>query len=199
MAECSIEGCPRRREKRGWCNTHYRRWWTHGDPNMAPPPVTRTFADHPDGYRTMTIQGRRKTTTCLYDAEDEAVLRSRAWYANAKDYVVDGSGVFLARLLLGLAKNDPGIADHRNGQHADNRRSNLRVLTPRRNNENQAVMNGRGSSRYRNVHWVVAKGAWRATVKSEGRLHHIGYFPTDEAGAEAVAVWRAQNGIEPGY
>lgn len=29
---CSIEGCPRNREARGWCATHYMRWRTYGDP-----------------------------------------------------------------------------------------------------------------------------------------------------------------------
>ena len=29
---CSIDGCERCAEKRGWCNAHYKRWRRHGDP-----------------------------------------------------------------------------------------------------------------------------------------------------------------------
>lgn len=29
---CSIEGCGKPATRRGWCNTHYKRWNRHGDP-----------------------------------------------------------------------------------------------------------------------------------------------------------------------
>jgi hypothetical protein len=29
---CSIEGCNKRARRRGWCNAHYHRWSSHGDP-----------------------------------------------------------------------------------------------------------------------------------------------------------------------
>lgn len=32
---CSIEGCERLRESRGWCHTHYTRWYRHGSPDTA--------------------------------------------------------------------------------------------------------------------------------------------------------------------
>jgi hypothetical protein len=34
-APCSIPDCDRPAEKRIWCNAHYRRWLTHGDPNVG--------------------------------------------------------------------------------------------------------------------------------------------------------------------
>jgi hypothetical protein len=30
--KCAIKGCDRRRSRRGWCEAHYQRWRTHGDP-----------------------------------------------------------------------------------------------------------------------------------------------------------------------
>lgn len=35
---CSIEGCERPHQARGWCPMHYARWKTHGDPMVAAPP-----------------------------------------------------------------------------------------------------------------------------------------------------------------
>lgn len=32
---CSIDGCERRRQARGWCQTHYMRWRTHNDPTVS--------------------------------------------------------------------------------------------------------------------------------------------------------------------
>ena len=29
---CSIDGCGKKHEARGWCRAHYRRWIAHGDP-----------------------------------------------------------------------------------------------------------------------------------------------------------------------
>lgn len=35
MNICSIEGCAKRAEKRGWCAMHYRRWRVHGDTSIT--------------------------------------------------------------------------------------------------------------------------------------------------------------------
>lgn len=32
---CSVAACPKPHKARGWCNTHYRRWRRHGDPNSG--------------------------------------------------------------------------------------------------------------------------------------------------------------------
>lgn len=32
MSSCSVPGCVRLAKVRGWCSSHYQRWYTHGDP-----------------------------------------------------------------------------------------------------------------------------------------------------------------------
>ncbi len=34
---CKIDGCKGKHRSLGWCNMHYRRWRTHGDPNVEIP------------------------------------------------------------------------------------------------------------------------------------------------------------------
>lgn len=34
-AECSIDGCSRAVQARGYCFPHYKRWWRHGDPTAG--------------------------------------------------------------------------------------------------------------------------------------------------------------------
>jgi hypothetical protein len=36
MGACSIEGCERSSRSRGWCHTHYIRWYRHGDNIVLP-------------------------------------------------------------------------------------------------------------------------------------------------------------------
>jgi hypothetical protein len=32
MSECAVDGCGGEVAGRGWCNTHYQRWYRYGDP-----------------------------------------------------------------------------------------------------------------------------------------------------------------------
>ena len=36
---CSVPGCERPHEARGWCTLHYQRWKKHGDPFREPAPL----------------------------------------------------------------------------------------------------------------------------------------------------------------
>ena len=53
-APCAVGGCGRPVRARGWCNAHYQRWRTYGDPLGSAPKVV---VDHPDGTRSCTSCG----------------------------------------------------------------------------------------------------------------------------------------------
>lgn len=88
----------------------------------------------------------------------------------------------LHRLVMGLEPKEPSIVDHINGDGLDNRRGNLRIVTPAGNAQNarrqKAPMSGfRGVDRVGN--------RWRASIMADRVLHRLGYFPTAESAAAA--------------
>lgn len=90
----------------------------------------------------------------------------------------------LHRWILGLQRGDGLIGDHINRNRLDNRRCNLRVVTPSGSSQN---VSGRGHSRYRGVYPM--RDRWQARVKFEGVVHHLGTFDSE---AEAAAVAHAK-------
>jgi hypothetical protein len=95
-------------------------------------------------------------------------------------------------LMHGLILGVKGI-DHANGNGLDNQRANLRPATTGQNNANQSPRSG-GSSTYKGVGWKRQRGAWYASIRVDGKLRHLGYFPSEEDAAHAydaaaVAAW----------
>ena len=76
--------------------------------------------------------------------------------------------------------------DHINGDCLDNRRCNLRVCTGAENCKNRPMR----PSNTTGFKGVVRrdnnrKNPYTSSIKSDGKLHHLGYYPTPEAAAAA--------------
>jgi hypothetical protein len=144
----------------------------------------RTFEQHP---------------ALLYDAEDAAVVEAHYWRMNAKGYFIRDVGnthkgtrrrIHLARVLT----NAPGdmMVDHKNGNRGDNRRENLRVVDRLTNTEN--VQRIQSSSGYRGVHYVKARGKWRAGYHGQrGWAPYLGMFDTPQEAARVAREYRLAN------
>ena len=66
--------------------------------------------------------------------------------------------------------------DHISGDTLDNTRSNLRVVTPRENNQNTHVRKG---SMFPGVCWNSSRNKWQARIEIEGKGRHIGLFESE--------------------
>lgn len=102
------------------------------------------------------------------------------------------------QLLHRAVTNAPkgSVVDHINGDPLDNRRANLRVVTQRTNAHNRTGTPKNGSHGAIGVTWN--KRQWQAQIRVDGRLKHIGVFPTlDEAKAARATAEILLWGVEP--
>lgn len=84
--------------------------------------------------------------------------------------------IYMHRVIMGL--DHGGIVDHINGDGLDNRRGNLRIVTQRQNVINRRKTNGK-TSKYKGVHWFKTRNKWRASITSNYKEKHLGYFTNE--------------------
>lgn len=97
----------------------------------------------------------------------------------------------MARKILGLEYGDPRWADHINHDTLDDRRENLRIVTPKQNRENQPSRGG--SSRFVGVTWSEKRQRWCAQIQHNGRMINLGRYATEREAAEARDQYVVEN------
>jgi hypothetical protein len=114
---------------------------------------------------------------------------------------VDGNGYFVVNLCKNekpktmrvhkLVANafiekpdDKTCVDHKNNNKLDNNINNLRWVTYTENNQNASI-SSRNSSGVKGVSFYKNLQKWRAHIKIDGILIHIGYYNTIEEAAQA--------------
>ncbi|MGL4809474.1 MAG: HNH endonuclease [Giesbergeria sp.] len=128
------------------------------------------------------------------DDEDAAALPGKVsvgshGYAQVYE---DGQVKLLHRRILGCSPGDRSVVDHINRNKLDNRRGNLRLVTP---SESSANITSWAGSGYRGVY--PNKKRWAAAAKKDGRKVHLGTYDTPEEAAHVAHEWRVAN--LPGY
>ena len=93
------------------------------------------------------------------------------------------------RVIMGA---QPGqVIDHINHNGLDNRRSNLRVVTPQQNSQHSRKRRGEFTSSFKGVSFHKESGTWRAHIRSDGKHVYLGGFSNDRHAAvvyDAAAV-----------
>lgn len=85
------------------------------------------------------------------------------------------------------------IVDHANRVRNDNRWCNLRCATPADNARNASLRRD-NTSGFKGV--CAARGKWKASITLDGKLKHLGYYPTpEEAGAAYMKAANENFGV----
>lgn len=153
-----------------------------------------------DGYRLIPLTLGQ---IAIVDACDYEWLNQWSWFAvrqsNANTYYArrhlpkqpDGSRplILMHRLIMG--DPDGMFVDHRDHDGLNCRRSNLRVATAAQNNRNRRKSPIQNLTGVKGVTLSTDRRpevAWRAKISVNGKLIHLGGFPTREEAAEAYRV-----------
>lgn len=114
------------------------------------------------------------------DEKDVALLEGRHWFSESRGRTIyvrgrkagqQGGGIYLHNLIIG------GMADHRDGNGLDNRRSNLRPCTQAQNTLNRGPKRGK---RFKGVYPTGRKFYAQATLGGKTRSMH-GFLTAEEA------------------
>jgi hypothetical protein len=127
----------------------------------------------------------------LVDDEDYEALNEYKWHLHSLGYACRSTGnVHKGTYHLFLMHRDimqtptQMYTDHINHNKLDNRRSNLRLATPRQNNGN-AHMRLTNTSGYKGVSWHRQSKKWVAGIKLNGKHIFLGSFTNKKDAARA--------------
>jgi hypothetical protein len=112
----------------------------------------------------------------IVDAEDSQKISKYAWYISQQGYVMNDSikkSTLLHRFIM--KANNGFVVDHINHNTLDNRKSNLRVVTPTENSMNQ-VLSKRNKSSVKGVFWNETNQKWLAYITFKRKRIYLGYF-----------------------
>jgi hypothetical protein len=106
------------------------------------------------------------------------------FYASRREYEPGTGGriVRMHRHLLGLNPGDSQRGDHWNGNTLDFRRTNLRRVSCRQNQQNQKK-GKRNTSGYKGVSRAKEPNKWRATIMVDGKQKWLGQYDAPEKAA----------------
>ena len=101
-------------------------------------------------------------------------------------------GLFAHRIAFALMTGawPANEIDHHNGIGHDNRWDNLREATHRQNKQNLGGPMRSGSSGLLGV--SPSRHRWKASIKTNGKQKHLGYFPTKEEAYQAYLAAKAK-------
>ncbi len=186
---CSVKGCELPRQAKGLCQKHYLRLVKYGRVDAV------TYKDpqeiHIEGAVARMVVRNKKGVNCaeiIIDAEDVPKVSDHRWsYAKGRSVRGRRKGerpLSLARLLMNPSADR--LVIHLNGDPLDNRKVNLRIVSPA-----EEIINARPAEKNRSgvrgVSWNRATGRWEVKLSRGGEVHWGGGHKSLD---KAIAVRR---------
>lgn len=180
MNACSIPGCMRKHNAKGYCVAHYKRW-RKGMPLEAP--MRRTGQDV-DRFWEKVERGSgcwKWTAAPMEIGYGTIRFGGKNQSAHRVSYEINVGPIPAGMQVDHICRNRLCV----NPAH-------LRLVTDAQNKQNLALSSA-NTSGVRGVSWYAARGKWVAYGSVRGRRFQLGYFE-DLAEAEAVvSAWRRVN------
>lgn len=155
---CSIGGCYKRHDARGWCSTHYKRWQTTGSVDSSRP-----------------LAPNKKRMECKVNSCTKLNVSTKL----TSDYWL------MHHLIVGKPGKDRCV-DHINRDKLDNRKKNLRIVTMRINTLNRGIQSNNKSG-YRGVFYDKYYKGWRPVIGKDRKNTYGGLYDTAKEAAEKYA------------
>jgi hypothetical protein len=124
--------------------------------------------------------------TFIFDADDFITVKKYTWGISTGGYVTanlkNGDLITLHSLIMGEVR---GLwIDHISRNKLDNRRRNLRYVTPQQNSYNCGISKN-NSTGYKGVYFDKARGKYQAEITCSRQKYHLGRFNSAVEAAKA--------------
>jgi hypothetical protein len=106
------------------------------------------------------------------------------WCKNKNDIrtLINNKQIALSRYIMNYKGEN--YVDHINNNPLDNRKCNLRIVTPEQNNMNKSSHKN-SSSKYIGVYWHKQNKKWQTSITFKGNTVHLGTFEDEIEAAKA--------------
>lgn len=153
----------------------------------------------------ITIKDKDKIMETVIDLCDFEIVSQYnwfAWYSKGNDqYYVRGFNYskygnkqfYMHRIIMNPPKDK--LIDHINHDSLNNKRSNLRIVTPSQNHQNRKPGVQLGQSKERNVVWDKFTNSWKVYFKYNKQRYNVGRYKTIEEAIKARDEFKNKLGI----
>lgn len=172
---CSIEGCDRKIEARGWCAPHYQRWRRNGDPlgrwtRHTDPEAAFADRTRADGECLVWTGALTNGYGLISVAGKEVIVHRYAW-ERQNGPIPDG--VFVDHMCWNRACVN---VDH------------LRLATREENSWYRSGARSDSRTGVRNVY--IQRDRFAVQINKDSHIYHFGAYPTIEQAAAVAAEKR---------
>ena len=177
---CKVAGCKEKYSALGYCSKHYNRFKKHGTTDKQNNFIPNEIITYDDYAEVILLNNKKaEVARAIIDIESIKTIKPYRWHLST-GYAKSSTGgvsITMHELIIGYSR-----PDHENRNKLDNRRLNLRPVTPSQNIMNQSLRNDNKTG-FRGVSYVESSGKYRAQIKVDGERIHIGYYDTPEEAA----------------